>query len=376
MSSAVESLAPIELSKISLCGYSWGDLGNALNRAISSGDMHRAQRWGAEFACSEGGLGRLEAILFHAWAIHVGPLQAPGWPLAWLKSIQHIRMMWGKSGGDIRTVRNTPSVRQSVAEAVAWLVLAVKKPLPKMPKPEDCYRESEAMRSRLRAGGGAGDQLATRRIWCEKGDGHDLKTIGNELEAALRGNLRDRLLFWIVWLATLDTQKDCPSIKERAPAQITSKSQRKSVLWFLSALIEDILHELRVFTETDERAIFDLLGTTWTKLGSKGRRDVLTALAISAQERVAKALVFAPHPPPPHAGIRSAMSEIDKIYAEIANEARRFLAEMPTITGLTPESAAAASEAARMQHLKRSLPTSLDKIAMAYSAAIPGTTKK
>ncbi len=160
MATATESTA----AKHSLCGYSWGDLTSALLKNIAAGNMVRAQRWAAEFICSESGLGRLEAVLFHAWALYVGPQQAPGWPLAWLKSIQHIRSLWAKSGGDIRTVRNTPSVRQSAAEAVAWLVLTTKKPLPTLPKPEDCFRESEAMRIRLKNGGGAGDQASVKRV--------------------------------------------------------------------------------------------------------------------------------------------------------------------------------------------------------------------
>jgi hypothetical protein len=350
-----------------LCGYSWADVGTALHRAIAANDMRTAQRWAAEFVCSEGGLGRLEAVLFHAWSVHVGPTQAPGWPLGWLKNIQHIRILWQRSGGDIRSVRNTPSVRQSVAESVAWLVLCKpKKSLPKLPKPEDCFRESEAMRKRLQSGGGAGDQKSVRTVWKIGEDGHDLKTIGNELEAALRTNQHARMLFWIVWFATLDTQKEMPSVKERAPAEVVGK-QRKSVLWFLYALLQDIMYESRTFARQDADAMFDLLAVTWMKLGSRGRRDVMAAIAIALQERCANPLTFAAPPDPPTAGMKTAMSEVDVLYAEIAEEAKRFVPETPQITGLTAEAAVAAAEAARLQSLKKSLPTSMDKLTIAFN---------
>lgn len=368
------TIAETAALKHSLCGYSWGDLTTALLKNIAAGNMQRAQRWAAEFICSESGLGRLEAVLFHAWALYVGPTQAPGWPQAWIKSIQHIRSLWSKSGGDIRTVRNTPSVRQSAAEAVAWLILAPKKTLPTLPKSEDCFRESEAMRLRLRNGGGAGDQASVRRVWAQNSDGHDLKTIGNEFEAALRGNQQNRMLFWIVWLCTLDSQKDCPSVKERAPAEVTGK-QRKSVLWFLSAVLDDLMREMRMCESPDIQATFDLLGITWQKLAPRGRRDVLACLAAGLQERCAKPLTYPAPPAPPHGGIRSAMADIDKIYAEIAAEAKRFIAETPQITGLTVEAAAAAAEAARLASIKRSLPNSMDKLAIAYSA-VPGLLPK
>lgn len=353
------------MSKHTLCGYAWGDVGGALLRAISSGDMNRAQRWAAEHVCSESGLGRLEAILFHAWGAFVNAENAPGWALSWFKNIQHIRTIWGKSGGDLRTVRNTPSVRQSVAESVAWLVLAQKKALPKLPKPEDCFRESEAMRNRIRSGGGAGDQLSVKRIWVPGQDGVDLKTIGNELEAALRGNQTSRLLFWIIWLTALDTQKECPTVKERCPVEVTGK-QRKSVLWFLYALLRDLMEEMRAVATNEREALFDLLAHCWMKLGARGRRDILVSIALFLQEKGQKSLSLVTPPPPqiPQAGIRAAMASIDDIYAEIAEEARRFEAETPQITELTAEAAAAAAAAAARKVPKL---TSMDKLDIAYS---------
>jgi hypothetical protein len=69
------------------------------------------------------------------------------------------------------------------------------------------------------------------------------------------------------------------------------------------------------------------------------------------------------------------MADVDVLYAEIAAEAKRFIAETPQITGLTAEAAAAAAEAARLASIKRSLPTSMDKLAIAYSA-VPGLIPK
>ncbi len=349
--------------KHTLCGYGWGDVGGALTKSVAAGDMTKAQRWAAELVCSPGGLGRLEAHLFHIWAQMLGPGLAPGWPQVWIKNIQHIRLIWSKAGGDIRVVRNTPSVRQAVAEAVAWLVLGVKRVLPAIPKPEDCFRESEAMRARLRSGGGAGDQVACRRVWVGGQDGHDLKTIGNELEAALRANQAPRMLFWIVWLLTMDTQKEVPPVKERAPPDITGK-QRKSVAWFLVALLKDLLEEARCMPAEDARCMWELLATTWTKLGTKGRRDVFVALALYAQEKHQKSLsLLATAPPtPPIEGMKMAMSAVDELYAEIAEEARRFIAETPQITHLTPEAAAYAAA-------KKPVMNSMDRLALAYKLA-------
>ncbi len=349
--------------KHTLCGYGWGDVGGALTKSIAAGDMTKSQRWAAELVCSPGGLGRLEAHLFHIWAQMLGPGLAPGWPQVWIKNIQHIRLIWSKAGGDIRVVRNTPSVRQAVAEAVSWLVLGVKRALPAIPKPEDCFRESEAMRARLRSGGGAGDQVACRRVWVGGQDGHDLKTIGNELEAALRANQAPRMLFWIVWLLTLDTQKEVPPVKERAPPELTGK-QRKSVAWFLVALLKDLLEEARCMPAEDMRCMWELFATTWMKLGTKGRRDVFVALAIYAQEKHQKSLsLIATAPPtPPIEGMKAAMSAVDELYAEIAEEARRFIAETPHITHLTPEAAAYAAA-------KKPIMGSMDRLALAYKLA-------
>ena len=328
---------PKATSKHTLCGYGWGDVQTALIRAIGTADMTRAQRWGAELVCSELGLGRLEAVLFHGWALHVGSAH-PGWGRQWYNSMQQLRAMWQRSGGDTKAIRNTPTVRQFVGEAIASLVLAAKKPLPALPTAADCFREAEGMRARLRAGGGVGDQPTTRRVWDRAADGNDLRTIGNELEAALRTAQTSRLLFWITWFFTLDVQTDAPTAKERGPAQLTVKA-RKSLLWFLVALLKGIADE-SAFLSVDERAgLFGTLETTWAKLGVKGRRDVVAAIALALHDHLlhkggAMGLT-APKSGPALGDVRASITMLDKLYSNIGEEARRFMLEAPKLVGLT-----------------------------------------
>jgi len=355
---------PHATSKHTLCGYAWGDVTNALIRAIGTADNVRAQRWAAELVCSELGLGRLEATLFHAWACHVGPAY-PGWPRIWYNTIAQIRALWTKSSGDTKAIRNTPIVRQLVAEAVAGLVLCAKKPLPALPTGADCFREAEAMRSRLRAGGGAGDQLATRRVWTAGQDGADLKTIGNELEAALRSHQISRMLFWIIWVVTLDSQATPPPAKERGPAHLTPK-QRKSLLWFVVSLLRELANEGAFLSVEDRNGLWGALELTWNKLGAKGRRDGIVAIALSVQDhlqRKTSLTLGGPTAPPALATVRSATNAIDSVYSTIAEEARRFLLEKPEMTGLTGASSAADVAISS----KKAVLSSMDKLQLAFS---------
>ena len=353
---------PHATSKHTLCGYAWGDVTHALTRAIGTADMTRALRWSAELVCSEFGLGRLEAVLFHAWALHVGGA-LPTWCRTWYIAIHHLRSYWSKSSGDIKAVRNTPVVRQLVAEAVATLVLAAKKPLPALPTSADCFREAEAMRSRLRAGGSVGAQICTRRIWSSGQDGADLRTIGNELEASVRSNQISRMLFWIVWMFTLDSQTDAPPARERGPAHLTPK-QRKSLLWFLVSLLNELCNDSSYLSIEDRNGLFGVLELTWGKLGSKGRRDTIVAMALGIQEHIQRKSTLnlsGTIAPPSSAAIRNAISGIDAIYSGIAVEARRFVLEAPKMVGLTSE-AIAAARAVKVPKL-----SSLDKLAIVYS---------
>ena len=333
---------PHATTKHTISGYAWGDVTLALSRAVANGDMARALRWSAELVCSELGLGRLEATLLHAWALHVGPA-APTWCAGWLAAVKQIRAFWQKSGGDTRSIRNTPLVRQLVAESVASLVLATKKPLPALPSATDCFREAESMRTRLRNGGGAGDQMATRRVWSQQHDGPDLKTVCNEMEAALRAIQTNRVCFWIVWMITLDSQADAPVAKERGPAHLTPK-QRKSLLWFLIDVLQEIMNDVQCMSVQDRGAMFELLGLAWTKLGTRGRRDTLVTIALTALEHIQKRTslqLTGSTTLPALQAIRTATANIDKIYSIIAEEARQFMLEAPSIVGLTTEQAAA-----------------------------------
>ena len=350
---------PKATSKHTLCGYAWSDVVHSLVKAIGNGDGARAQRWAAELVCSELGLGRLEATLFHAWAIHVN-CALPGWCALWYTSLGQIRNYWSKSGGDIKSVRNTPVVRQLVAEAVATLVLAVKKPLPTIPTSADVFREAEATRQRLRTGG-AGDQRITRMVWNAPTDGADLKTIGNELEAALRSLQIPRVLFWIVWALTLDTQTDAPPAKERGPAHLSVK-QRKSLYWYVMALLREMANEIQCASVADRDGMFQLVEVTFPKLSSRGKRDVLVAITLCILDHATKRaslLVSAPVPPPAVTAIRAASADIDRVYSNIADEARRYMLEAPSIVGLTAE--------ARAQMLKPVAMAPVDKLTLAFS---------
>lgn len=354
---------PKATSKHTLCGFAWNDVVSSLIRSIGTADMPRALRWSAELVCSELGLGRLEAALLHAWALHVGPAM-PSWCRVWHNTIHQLRSYWSRSGGDIRSVRNTPVVRQLVAEAVATLVLAAKKPIPTLPTSADCFREAEAMRVRLQAGGGVGDQLATRRVWTHGQDGLDLKTIGNEMEAALRSNQVSRLLFWIIWIVTLDQQTDAPSVKERGPATLPVK-QRKSILWFLVDVLKELANEGAFLSVEERNGVFGTLELTWPKLGQRGRRDTLVGIALCIQEHLQRKRSIslsmpAPAPSPMEPAIRAATASIDAIYSTIAVEAKRFLLETPKMVGLTAE-----AQAAALRPAPRFNP--LDKLAISYS---------
>ena len=329
---------PKATSKHTLCGYSWGDVSSSLQRAIGISDMNRSQRWAAELVCSDLGLGRLEALLFHTWAIHVGHT-LPGWAKDWLQTIRKLRELWSKSGQDIKVIRNTPIIRQLIAESVANLVLAQKNHLPTLPTSVDVFREAETIRARIRSGNGSGNQRIIQNIWSPQYDGEDIRTIGNELEASMRTNHLHRTLFWIIWVITLDAQTDVPSIKERGPVHLPVK-QRKSILWFYITLLKELANEFAYLSTEDRNGLFETLEITWMKLGKNGRRDIIVAIAIAIQEHIAKknSLTISNQVKiPDQVAIRSAVASLDDIYKGIAEEAKRFIIESPTIVGLTKE---------------------------------------
>ena len=363
-------VGPKATNKHTLCGYAWGDVTNALIKAVGGGDMTRAQRWAAELVCSEQGLGKLEAALTHAWALHVAS-NNPAWCMSWVHAITQIRALWARSGESTKAIRNTPAVRQHVAEAVSSLVLSEKRQLQKLPTGDDCFRDAEAMRTRFRTGQGVVDQLSTRRIWAAGIESNDLRMIGNEFEAACRSNNLNRALFWVIWFTTLDTQTEQPAVKERGPSHMTPK-QRKSVLWFLLDLINDISKDT-AFLSTDERSgIFNLITMIWMKLGAKGRRDCLASLTTMICEHIARRsvprLTAGPNIPS-YDAVKAGNATIDAVYTAIAEEARKYVLEVPKMNGLVDDTAARA--AARL--------SAVDKMALAYaliSGAAPGSGGK
>jgi len=359
-------VGPTATNKHTLCGYAWGDVVNSLIKAIGAGDMVRAQRWAAELVCSEQGLGKLEAALVHAWAQHVAN-NNPAWCMSWIHSASQIRALWARSGESTKAIRNTPVVRQLVAEAVTSLTLSEKRALPKLPTSDDCFRDAEAMRTRFRTGQGVVDQLSCRRIWSAGMESNDLRMIGNEYEAAIRSTNLNRALFWVIWFITLDSQTEQPAVKERGPPHLTPK-QRKSVIWFLVDLMRDIAND-QAFLSTDERAgIFNSITMMWNKLGAKGRRDCLAAITVMICEHIARRstprLTAGPNIPS-YDAIKSQNATIDGVYTAIAEEARKYVLEVPKINGLVDDAKERA--AARM--------SAVDKMALAY-ALLSGSNKK
>lgn len=328
---------PIATTTHTICGYAWGDVTKALIYAIGASDIIRALRWSAELVCSEQGLGKLESTLLNAWAIHVNYIM-PLWPKLWLNVISQIRTLWTRANGDIKAIRNTPLVRQLVAEAVITLALSAKKPLPKLPIAADCFKEAETVKKHIRTTGGVGDQYITRKIWDPIHDGEDIKTISNELEAAMKKDNIQLVLFWIIWFMTLDKQKDAPQIKERGPAYLPTK-QRKSLVWFMMSLIKEMMNESAYLSVDDRNKLFDCIDLCWGKLGDKGRSNIVAALALSVMNYIHNkdALsITGKIPPPSLKDIRHAAQGIDEIYKSIAEESRKYLLEVPKIVGLTP----------------------------------------
>jgi hypothetical protein len=241
-------------------------------------------------------------------------------------------------------------------------VLATKHPLPSLPTPADCFREADAMRARIRSGSTVGDQYVVRRIWTAQADGDDLRTIGNELESAIRTNQHPRTLFWIIWLFTLDTQEGAPTAKERGPLTVSIK-QRKSILWYLIALLRELANDSAYLSLDDRTGMFELLELTWPKLGSKGRRDCVVSIALAIQEHIAKknSLVLTTNKIPDSNAIRTVISRIDSIYSGIADEAKKYMLETPVIIGLTKESQA------KINENKVTKLSAIDKLSLSYS---------
>ena len=305
--------------KKTLCGYAWTDVYTALFRTVANGDMKRSQRWAAELLCSETGISRLEAISLAIWAEYVGSALAY-WPTLWQSNITFLRNEWIRAGGDNKQFRNNPAIRNRIAECIGYLVVAPKRPRPSMPKSTDVFKEAEAIRTRLRSGGASPDQPSTQRVWDSHEDAPTMRTLGNELEAAIRTAQTPKALFWVVWILTLDGQSTRPAIKERAPTQIVGKA-RKSLAWFIVSLLKDManngLDAKGCIVQTIECMI-----TVWTRLGAKYRRELIGTLVVILCERV-KSSPIEVRPPNECVDIRPikvAVDTIDSIYEEIAHD--------------------------------------------------------
>jgi hypothetical protein len=107
---------------------------------------------------------------------------------------------------------------------------------------------------------------------------------------------------------------------------------------------------------------FQLVEVTFPKLGSRGKRDVLVAITLCILDHASKRaslLVSAPVPTPAVTAIRAASADIDRVYSNIADEARRYMLEAPSIVGLTAE--------ARAQMPKPVAMAPVDKLTLAFS---------
>ena len=318
----------MENSKKTICGYAWSDVYSTLTRSIGNSDMKRAQRWAAELLCSETGVSRLEAVLFAIWAEHVGSAMAQ-WPALWHSSIAVLRAEWMRSGGDNKAFRNTPAIRNRIAECVGYLVIAAKRPRPSMPKSTDVFKEAEAVKTRLHGGGASPDQVSTKRVWDTSEDAPTMRTLGNELEASIRTAQTPRALFWLVWILTLDGQKTRPAIKERAPLHIQGKS-RKSLAWFIMAILKDMAQN-GLDSQMCIKQTIDCTELVWIRLGAKYRREVMGSIVVMLCERVKSSPceVRKPHECVDTTPVRVAIDDIDTVYEEVARDMKIVPASAP-----------------------------------------------
>jgi hypothetical protein len=339
------------MSDKTICGYSWNDVQSDLMKSIAAADMTRAQRWAAELVCSEGGLSRLEATLLHTWARFIN-VASPGWISQWMNHVYHIRQAWNRSGGDIKSVRNTPDVRTRVSEAIAWLVLSNKHPLPVIPSKADCEKEADAVRERIKSGRGAPDQVSVRAVWLPEIDGKDLLCLGNEFEESLRSGQTTRTMFWLTWFMALDSQASCPPCKERGPNDLTARA-RRSLAWFLVAILRKIagvshaggvpmaqLISIPSLNENIARAL-NCYESCWQRLSAKGRKETLAGIILliidyiqrqtTGLSMVGNHIIYTPS----GTTLSVVSSVIDTIYVQIAEEARQYEENLIRVGGVT-----------------------------------------
>ena len=350
------------MSKKTICGYVWTDVYSALTRAIGNGNMKPAQRWSAELLCSETGVSRLEALLLAIWAEHVGSALAQ-WPAVWQSNIAFLRQEWIKAGGDNKLFRNNPVIRNRIAECVGYLIVAAKRPRPSLPKSSDVFKEAEAVKTRLHGGGAAPDQISTQRVWDSREDAPTMRTLGNEFESAIRTAQTSRALFWLVWIMTLDSQKNRPAIKERAPTNIQGKS-RKCLGFYILAILSDMASHGYDANNCINQCI-DCIKTVWIRLGTKYRREALGTIVVLLCERVKSAPIEIrqPHECLDTRTIRAAIEDIDSVYEELARDMTAVVPEVAA-PGLKTADTFKKQEKAKKEALETASSEKMDK---AYS---------
>jgi hypothetical protein len=119
---------------------------------------------------------------------------------------------------------------------------------------------------------------------------------------------------------TLDSQKNRPVIKDRAPSNIQGAG-RKCLGWFILELLQDMAtHGLDAGNCIKQ--IIDAIKTVWPRLGSKYRREVMGSIVVILCERVRSGPIETrePHTCLDTRPIRAAIEDIDTIYEEIARD--------------------------------------------------------
>jgi hypothetical protein len=168
----------------------------------------------------------------------------------------------------------------------------------------------------------------------------------------------------------LDSQADCPPAKERGGASLPAKA-KKSLVWFIVTIFRELATELRgtggmagSVSEMVE-TLSGLLEALWSKLGAKGRRDLLAAMGLAIADAATRrstliltatsGVVVNGNTP----AVQSSIQTIDETYTAIAEEARRYAVDAPRL--------ALSHELGRSTSVAPPTLTSLEKLALVHS---------
>jgi hypothetical protein len=135
---------------------------------------------------------------------------------------------------------------------------------------------------------------------------------------------------------TLDSQKNRPSIKDRAPANIQG-AKRKCLDWYILAILYDMA-KYGLDSGNCLLNIIDCIQTVWVRLGSKYRREVIGTVVVILCERVKSAPleIRPPHECLDTRPIRAAIEDIDKVYEEIARDITANVVQEVVAPGAEP----------------------------------------